>query len=174
MNFFCPFFLWRNKMCFFLVGFGGKQTPPPSHTALSGPLTYFCVRLPLPKWLNLCNWYFIRAEVLWGGGGLGKEASTHGLVEREKHYPRYLANQATSFLVIYPLSSINGNNNIYLTIIYNSSLSTQYMNCLGAEYDTMSIYAAIQEKTVKRPHVDCEHLDGEQYIKETKTSLKSL
>jgi len=38
----------------------------------------------------------------------------------------------------------------------------------GAEYDTMSIYAAIQEKTVKRPHVDCEHLDGEQYIKEIK------
>lgn len=38
----------------------------------------------------------------------------------------------------------------------------------GAEYDTMEIYAAIQEKTVARPHVDCEHLDGEQYIKEIK------
>ena len=36
---------------------------------------------------------------------------------------------------------------------------------LGSEYDTKSIYSAIQKQTVVRPHIDCEYFDGKQYIK---------
>jgi len=37
-----------------------------------------------------------------------------------------------------------------------------------AKYTKSEVYNAVMEKTKFRPHIDCEHIDGEQFIKEIK------
>jgi hypothetical protein len=36
---------------------------------------------------------------------------------------------------------------------------------LGGEYSKKSVWDAVVENAKSRPHVDCEHLEGEQFIK---------
>jgi hypothetical protein len=44
---------------------------------------------------------------------------------------------------------------------------------LGGEYSKKSVWDAVVENAKSRPHVDCEHLEGEQFIKAVAEYLTS-
>jgi hypothetical protein len=44
----------------------------------------------------------------------------------------------------------------------------------GGEYSKKSVWDAVVENSKSRPHVDCEHLEGEQFIKAVAEYLTSL